>query len=153
MLKSWGVSSARSTLTAWHQRQTVVLRKSFTNVRKARYDQPRFQMAQPSSGRATHASIRRSRRALPNVALLVETARSYGRNVLRGIGDYSRIHGRWVFHLTTDAPEQTAPPKTEWDGDGIIAQPHQDAKFIRELMERGVPVVSLSGPPGAGLPA
>jgi LacI family transcriptional regulator len=72
---------------------------------------------------------------------------------LRGIGDYARIHGSWVFFLTTDVPLQAVPSKDEWDGDGIIAQPHQDSRFIRELTDRGVPVVSLSGPPGAGLPA
>jgi LacI family transcriptional regulator len=104
-----------------------------------------------SSVRAARPKPRR--RLLPNVALLVETTRSYGRNVLQGIGDYARIHGSWVFFLTTDVPLQDVPSKDEWDGDGIIAQPHQDQRFIRELSARGVPVVSLSGPPGAGLPA
>src|SRR5689334_8592189 len=59
---------------------------------------------------------RRGRQRLPSVALLVETTRSYGRNVLRGIGDYARIHGSWVFFLTTDVPLQAVPSKDEWDG-------------------------------------
>jgi hypothetical protein len=42
---------------------------------------------------------RRSRRHIPNVALLIETSRSFGRNVLRGIGDYARVYGPWLFHL------------------------------------------------------
>src|SRR5436305_11943121 len=95
---------------------------------------------------AKSAPARRSRRDLPRVALLVETTRSYGRNVLRGVGDYSRIHGRWLFNLTTDVAVQSVPPESEWDGDGIIAQPHQDPEFIRQLADRRVPVVSLSGP-------
>jgi LacI family transcriptional regulator len=51
-------------------------------------------------------------------------------------------------------PVKNVPPKDEWDGDGIIAQPRQDQVFLKELNESGVPVVSLSGPPGTGgLPA
>ena len=90
------------------------------------------------------------RRHIPRVALLVETTRSYGRNVLRGVGDYERVQGPWLFHLPTEMPLTSVPPTDEWHGDGIIAQPRQDAEFIRQLQECGVPVVSLSGPPGSG---
>ena len=97
---------------------------------------------------------KRVKRRLPNVALLIETTRSYGRNVLRGVADYARIHGPWIFHLSVDAPMRTVPPKAEWDGDGIIAQPHQDERLLMQLRDSGLPVVSLSGPPGfGGLPA
>ena len=86
--------------------------------------------------------------------MLVETTRSYGRNVLRGIGDYARIFGPWLFHLPNDVPVHGMPEKDEWFGDGIIAQPRQNPKFLKQLVECGIPVVSLSGPPGtAGLPA
>ena len=90
------------------------------------------------------------RQRLPHVALLIETTRSYARNVLRGIGDYARIHGPWLFHLRTDAPMPSVPSKDDWDGDGIIAQTHQDQNIIDQLANCGLPVVSLSGPPGAG---
>ena len=91
---------------------------------------------------------------IPRVALLIETTRSYGRNVLRGIGDYARVHGPWIFHLPTEMPIKSVPPKDEWKGDGIIAQPRQDMPFVKLLAECGIPVVSLSGPPGTGgLPA
>jgi LacI family transcriptional regulator len=96
-------------------------------------------------------------RQLPNVALLIETTRSYGRNVLRGIGDYARIYGPWLFYLPDDMPLRGLPSKELWDGDGIIAQPRQDQQFVKELsdaQDASVPVVSLSGPPGSGgLPA
>lgn len=91
-----------------------------------------------------------NRRRLPNVALLIETTRSYGRNVLRGIGDYARIYGPWLFHLPAEMPVKEVPTTDHWDGDGIIAQPHQDPQLLKQLAERGVPVVSLSGPPGTG---
>jgi LacI family transcriptional regulator len=91
-----------------------------------------------------------ARHRFHNIALLIETSRSYGRNVLRGIGDYARIHGPWLLHMSHDVQVTSIPPRDEWSGDGIIAQPHQDPKFLKELHECGVPVVSLSGPPGAG---
>ncbi|MGB7158859.1 MAG: DNA-binding transcriptional regulator [Tepidisphaeraceae bacterium] len=93
---------------------------------------------------------KRTKRRLPNIAVLVEPSRSYGRNILRGIADYARLHGPWIVHFSVDAPVRTVPPKAEWDGDGIIAQPHQNQDLIRQLAESGLPVVTLSGPPGIG---
>jgi LacI family transcriptional regulator len=93
---------------------------------------------------------RTSRRKLPNVALLIETTRSYGRNILHGIGDYARIYGPWLFFLPSDMPKLQVPPKDIWDGDGIIAQPRQDPVLLKQLEDCGKPVVSLSGPPGIG---
>lgn len=84
-----------------------------------------------------------------NIALLVEPVRAYGRQILRGISDYAKVHGPWLFYLPGDDFDQMPDP-TEWDGDGIIAQPHQNEKFIEQLKARGVPVVSLSGPPNNG---
>jgi LacI family transcriptional regulator len=97
---------------------------------------------------------KRVKRSLPNIAVLVEPSRSYGRNVLRGIADYARIHGPWIFHFSVDAPLRTVPPKEQWDGDGIIAQPHQNEELLAQLRDSGLPVVSLSGPPGfSGFPS
>jgi LacI family transcriptional regulator len=93
---------------------------------------------------------KRPKRRLPNVALLIETSRSFPRNVVRGIGDYARVHGPWLFYLPAEMPVRSLPSKAEWDGDGIIAQTHRDASFIRAMSESGKPVVSLTGPPGVG---
>src|SRR3954471_16307790 len=96
----------------------------------------------------------RTRRQLPRVALLVETTRSYGREVLRGVADYARIYGPWLFYIPVEMPVTEIPSEDEWDGEGIIAQPRQNPRFLKQLANRGVPVVNLSGPPGAGgLPA
>jgi LacI family transcriptional regulator len=97
---------------------------------------------------------KRAKRNIPSVALLIETTRAYGRNILRGIGDYARIYGPWIFHLPVETPIKTVPDQDEWDGEGIIAQPHQDQAMLAQLASCGKPVVSLSGPPGTGgLPA
>src|SRR3954468_19517696 len=96
----------------------------------------------------------RTRRQLPRVALLVETTRSYGREVLRGVADYSRIYGPWLFYIPVEMPVTEIPSEDECDGEGIIPQPRQNPRFLKQLSDRGVPVVNLSGPPGAGgLPA
>jgi len=34
----------------------------------------------------------------PNVLLLIDTARLYGRELINGISKYSRLHGPWAFH-------------------------------------------------------
>ena len=93
-------------------------------------------------------AVRRASRFY-NIALLVEPVRTYGRQILRGVSDYAKVHGPWLFHLPTDRYDEIPDPR-EWEGDGIIAQPHQNKKFIEKLKARGVPVVSLSGPPGNG---
>lgn len=92
----------------------------------------------------------RGRSRIPNVALLIETTRSYGRNVIRGIGEYARVYGPWLFYLPNDARLKAMPERGDWWGDGIIAQPHQHMDFVKQLAGCGLPVVSLSGPPGAG---
>ncbi|GIW76557.1 MAG: XylR family transcriptional regulator [Phycisphaerae bacterium] len=93
---------------------------------------------------------RLAKRKLLNVALLIETTRAYGREVLRGIGQYARVHGPWLFYLPDRPVIDSIPTLEEWNGDGIIVQPHQNERFVKELASCGKPVVSLSGPPGAG---
>src|SRR4051812_2991967 len=107
-----------------------------------------------TGGKGHRPMSKRARRKIHDVALLIETTRSYGRNVLRGVGDYARVYGPWLFHMPAETPIRAVPTAEEWDGDGIIAQPRQNMEFWKELAESGIPVVSLSGPPGTfGLPA
>jgi len=56
------------------------------------------------------------------VALLVETARGYGREVLRGIVRYASLHGSWSFYITPGDLEQALPAMQQWGGTGIIAR-------------------------------
>lgn len=61
-------------------------------------------------------------RETPKVALLIETARGYGRDMLRGIVRYSRLHGPWAFYVTPGDFEQAVPKMRQWGGTGIIAR-------------------------------
>lgn len=61
--------------------------------------------------------------ARPNVALIIETAVVYGREILAGISRYLRVQGGWSVFL--DERELLAPPPDwllDWDGDGVICR-------------------------------
>jgi LacI family transcriptional regulator len=68
----------------------------------------------------------------PQVALLIETARGYGRDFLRGIVRYARLHGPWGFYLTPGAFTQVLPRMPFWGGTGIIAR-IQTAQVARAI--------------------
>lgn len=55
---------------------------------------------------------------VPNVALLLETARGYVRRVVK----YSSIRGPWSFLLTPADFMQEFPSPESWSGDGVIAR-------------------------------
>ena len=58
-----------------------------------------------------------------HVALVIESSRSYGRSLLRGIAHYSRTHGQWsLLHeemtIDADVPRWLSEAKI----DGVIAR-------------------------------
>jgi LacI family transcriptional regulator len=79
------------------------------------------------------------------VALLIETSRSYGRGLLRGVAAYLHTHARWsIWHqertLNDDAPRWLMPGAV----DGVIAR-LDDARLVRAVRKLDVPVVDLRG--------
>src|SRR5260221_8844450 len=81
-------------------------------------------------------------REIPKVALLVETARGFGRDLLQGIARYSRLHGPWSFHITPGDYKQVVPHIKQWGGTGIIAR-IPDSHAAREILKAGVPTIAL----------
>jgi LacI family transcriptional regulator len=81
----------------------------------------------------------------PRVALLIESSRSYGRELLMGIAKYVRIHGPWSIEFEEGDPTEHFPKWFDrWKWDGIIARVSTPA--MAEVIRRtGVPVVDLSG--------
>ena len=58
-----------------------------------------------------------------HVALLVETSRSYGRDLLRGVNRFMAEHGQWSLYLELRALDSRVPRwLASWRGDGIIAR-------------------------------
>ncbi len=81
-------------------------------------------------------------RTRKNVALIIESSRSYGRSLLRGIAQFSRTKGNWsLLHeeMTIDAtlPSWLADAKV----DGIIAR--LDNHIITPLRGLDIPIVDV----------
>ncbi len=84
---------------------------------------------------------------LPKVALIIESSASYGREFIRGIVRYSRMHGPWffpwVFYNDDLCYVERMRERTDldylrrWRPDGIITR---DAKDIGKLMKLNIPL-------------
>lgn len=80
---------------------------------------------------------------LRHVALLIETSRSYGRDVLKGIRRWLSEQGPWSVYLETRSLESQAPPWLRgWKGDGILVRTGT-AALARQVRATSVPVVEL----------
>lgn len=79
---------------------------------------------------------------IPKVALLIETARGYGRGLLRGIVRYARLHGPWAFYVTPGDFEQALPKMEQWGGTGIIAR-IENQRIAETILATGLPLVAL----------
>ncbi len=78
----------------------------------------------------------------PKVALLIETARGYGRQMLRGIARYARLHEPWGFYVTPGDFQQALPKMQQWGGTGIIAR-IETPKIARAILDSGLPTIAL----------
>ncbi len=81
-------------------------------------------------------------REIPKVALLIETARGFGRDFLLGIARYSRLHGPWSFHITPGDFKQAVPKMKQWGGTGIIAR-IPDRQVADAILSANVPTIAL----------
>ena len=81
----------------------------------------------------------------PRVALLIESSRTYGRGILRGIARYARAEGPWsVFSPERELHGGIPGWLRTWRGDGIIAR-IEDRRAARELLRLQIPVVDVLG--------
>ena len=84
-------------------------------------------------------------RRLPQVALLIESSRAYGRGLLHGIAHYARLHGRWsIYHYERSLNDPAPQWLAKWKGQGIIAR-LENPQLIRTIQKLGCPVVDLRG--------
>lgn len=78
-----------------------------------------------------------------HVALLIETARSYGRGVLRGIRRYLSAHGPWSVYVELRALDSKTPAWLKgWKGDGIISRTGSQT-MADAIAATGVPTVEM----------
>jgi LacI family transcriptional regulator len=80
----------------------------------------------------------------PQVAVIVETSTSFGRQLLSGIAQYLRETRPWSVHITDRSVNDATPPWIEsWKGDGIITR--IASPEIRDaIRDKRIPVVDLN---------
>ncbi|HEV2319264.1 MAG TPA: DNA-binding transcriptional regulator [Verrucomicrobiae bacterium] len=79
------------------------------------------------------------------VALLIESSRTYGRGILRGIAKYAHLRGQWSC-FTEERELHSGIPAWlgKWKGHGIISR-IEDRKMAGVLRKSGLPVVDVLG--------
>lgn len=79
----------------------------------------------------------------PQVALLVESSRAYGRGALSGIARYIREHGPWsIFFQELSFCDDLPPWLRTWRGQGIISR-MENRKLNQVIRGLGIPAVFL----------
>lgn len=88
-----------------------------------------------------------------HVALLIETSRSHGRALIRGVRRYVAEHGPWSLYLELRSLDSPLPAwLRHWRGDGILTRT-ANPQMARIIHEAGVPAVELRATKlGHGLP-
>ena len=85
-----------------------------------------------------------SNRPPPEVALLIETSTTYGRNLLRGVSIYVRENGPWSVRFEQRSIHESPPSWLKrWRGDGILSR-LADPAIAEFASSTGIPVVDLN---------
>tara|TARA_B100001971_G_C18267290_1_gene594533 strand:+ start:12661 stop:13839 length:1179 start_codon:yes stop_codon:yes gene_type:complete len=79
----------------------------------------------------------------PNVALIVDTATTWGRNLIEGVIDFVDQHTPWHLQVESSGTMESRLPPPGWDGDGIIARA-SDPKIVQWLNDTKLPVINIS---------
>lgn len=78
-----------------------------------------------------------------HVAVFVETSRSYGRDILRGVNRFMAEQGQWSLYLELRGLDSGVPRwLSTWRGDGIIVRTGTPA-MARAIARTGLPAVEL----------
>jgi len=88
---------------------------------------------------------------LPQVLLLIETSRAYGRGLAEGIIRYAEENGPWaLFFEERELNDRLPRSLKDWRGQGIISRtPHR--RDLDRLLARRLPLVELYTGPKPGL--
>jgi len=80
---------------------------------------------------------------IPRVALLIETTRTYTREMLAGVRRYLAEFGPWSTFIELRALDSSPPPWLKnWDGDGILTRTFT-AEMNKAVAATGLPAVEL----------
>jgi LacI family transcriptional regulator len=79
----------------------------------------------------------------PRVAVLIETSTSWGSQAVRGVVDYARSRGHWVFQLDWHGVHEQRRLPPDWRGEGVIARV-TSLPLARQIRSLRVPAVNIS---------
>ncbi len=77
------------------------------------------------------------------VALLVDTATGYSAQLIRGVAEYAREHGRWQLLIEPRGSQERWRMPRHWRPEGVIARV-MHRSLVRDLEKLGVPAVNVS---------
>ena len=106
------------------------------------------------SSKVAPSGLPSGRKEPRRVVLLVDTSRSYGREMVHGVGRYQREHGGWAIYYKPHSLNEPAPPwLREARADGVLARIGNPA-LAKAIVKLGLPAVDLRGViPDTGLPS
>jgi LacI family transcriptional regulator len=79
-----------------------------------------------------------------HVAVIIETSTQYGRNLIRGIARFGRLHD-WQLHFEYRGKTAAEPDwLADFKGNGVITT-SPDQRHSKALREQGMPVIDLQG--------
>ncbi|HEV7301507.1 MAG TPA: DNA-binding transcriptional regulator [Tepidisphaeraceae bacterium] len=81
----------------------------------------------------------------PRIAVLMETSRSFGRGVIRGLVKYTRLHDPWLFYIKHGDISPSLPPEDVWTGHGVIGRV-SSRHMADEIARRKLHLVCMGGP-------
>jgi LacI family transcriptional regulator len=77
------------------------------------------------------------------IALLIDTATTWGAGLIEGVADFAHRRGDWQLFLGPRGKYDRLLLPDHWDGDGVIARVTH-AGLAQQLIERGIPAVNVS---------
>lgn len=80
---------------------------------------------------------------IPQIAILISTSISWGRQIIRGILSYAQEAGPWHIWIKPNIPNSFDALPRNWKGDGIIARV-DDPSLAKDISASGLPVVNVA---------
>ena len=78
------------------------------------------------------------------VALLIDTATTWGAGLIEGVADYAKANGKnWVFSFEPRGKYETMALDPKWRGDGVVAR-ITTSQLAGQLIASQIPVVNVS---------
>jgi LacI family transcriptional regulator len=85
--------------------------------------------------------LNRMDKKIPNVVLLIETSREFGRSFMYGVARYSRNHGPWAFYKELGGLNRSLPDFEKAEVDGIIMRNPQKYNTLISLNRPAILII------------